>query len=262
MRSIDIESLPKYEVERTFKDWKKVLKADANRVLGELVKFVHDNDKEAKTRFQNFHDNQKDYILKSEMVEKNDGKAEYILKRLFKAYISNSHQLPDDGLNYILLSLTRDTTMDLFVRAERNTFLRLLKKIKKTSRDGFEDIEKIMNKEIIALSDLDFEQVPKTSNEIKALIEKRKKLFIFMRYIVEKKGDLNDWINKEEASKIDKIGEARLKFRGILDNPILNDIPYWKSLLTRGICDYIASLTDQQAIDQYEKLYASAMELV
>lgn len=52
-----------------------------------------------------------------------------------------------------------------------------------------------------------------------------------------------------------------LKFRGIIDNPILNAMPYWRSLLTRGICDYIASLTDLEALEQYEKLYAGVMEL-
>lgn len=50
--------------------------------------------------------------------------------------------------------------------------------------------------------------------------------------------------------------------RGILDNPILNATPFWKSLLSRGICDYVASLTDQEAIDEYEKLYAGVMEIV
>ena len=37
-------------------------------------------------------------ILKSEIVEKNDGKASYIIKKLFEAYLTNPHQLPDNSL--------------------------------------------------------------------------------------------------------------------------------------------------------------------
>lgn len=257
----NINSLPEYDMKNIFKLWKKILKTDANRVLADIVKFT--NDDETKKRIDDFHDNQKDYILKSEIVEKNDGKAGFILKRLFKAFISNSHQLPDDGLNYILLSLTSDMTMDSFLRDERETFVRLLKKIRKTSLNGFEEIEKGMNLTLLELSDDDFTQVNKPSNEIQSLIDKRKKLWEFACcFIHEIQSELPKWINSEVAEDKIRIEGATLKFRGVLDNPILNAMPYWKSLLTRGICDYIASRTDQEAIDQYEKLYASAMELI
>jgi len=60
----------------------------------------------------------------------------------------------------------------------------------------------------------------------------------------------------------DLLQKTLQSLRGVLDNPVLNATPFWKSLLTRGICDYIASLTDQEAIDEYEKLYAGVMEIV
>ena len=98
---------------------------------------------------------------------------------------------------------------------------------------------------------------------MKSIIEKRKYLCKFYKdFIAEIKDNLDQWIRSETQDDIHHLDSVRLTFRGILDNPILNAMPYWKSLLTRGICDYIASLTDQEAIDQYEKLYASVMELV
>jgi len=254
-------NVPEYDRKNIFKDWKKVFGADANRVLVNLVSFT--NDDATQERIKEFQNKQKDYILKSEIVEKNDGKAGFILKRLFRAYISNSHQLPDNGLNYILLSLISEMTGDSFLRDEKETFMRHLIKLRKTSLNGFEEIEKMMKLTLLELTDDNFKAVNKTSNEISALIDKRKKFWEFFKYFIEEiNNGLSEWINSEDIDNKSKIEQLKLKFRGVLDNPILNAMPYWKSLLTRGICDYIASRTDQEAIDQYEKLYASAMELV
>ncbi len=260
-RNIKMESIKaSFNVKEAFAVWKRILGASANRVLAQLVTIT--NDKETKYLLKEFNRKQKNYILKSELVEKNDGKANYILKRLFSAFVTDAHQLPDEGLDYILLALISETTMQSFLINEKETFLRLLRKLQKTSIDGYDEIKLRMDNNLVKLTIEDFEKI-RSSNEIVALIEKRKDLFEFHRCFVEEiKNNLDGWLRSEVQSDSHNLALARLRFRGILDNPILTAMPYWKSLLTRGICDYIASLTDQEALNQYEKLYASVMELV
>ena len=69
-------------------------------------------------------------------------------------------------------------------------------------------------------------------------------------------------LRREIINESPELKKLLLSFRGVLDNPILNATPFWRSILTRGICDYIASLTDQEAIDEYDKLYAGVMEIL
>ena len=49
--------------------------------------------------------------------------------------------------------------------------------------------------------------------------------------------------------------------RKIIDNPVLISSSDWKQALYRGITDYIASLTDREALSEYEKLYFTTVEL-
>lgn len=261
LRNIDFPTVAaSYNKQEAFTIWRKILRTDANRVLANLVKFT--NSKQQETLIKEFNEKQKNYILKSELVEKNDGKANYILKRLFSAFITNSHQLPDDGLEFILIALVDDSIPEAFLNDEQKTFMKILGKLEKTAIHGFVEIKQKMNKTLSGLSGDDFIDIG-LSSEIKALIEKRIELKDFhLFFVTEAKDNLNRWVRSEASEDKQSLERACLRFRGILDNPILNAMPYWKSLLTRGICDFIASLTDQEAIDQYEKLYASAMELV
>ena len=206
-------------------------------------------------------------ILHSEAVEKNDGKAGYILKRLFKAFVGNSHQLPDECLRMIIFNL-----IDYYGNYEndeekcfRNIINKLKKTAPKTSNDDLIKSVLSLNFSLIANEDKDetkkYEDLfHKLSNEIKALLEKRLYLYKFLIRIKDndvlyslKKAMINDKVLLQETLR---------SLRSVLDNPVLNATPFWKSLLSRGICDYIASLTDQEAIDEYEKLYASVMEIV
>jgi len=78
----------------------------------------------------------------------------------------------------------------------------------------------------------------------------------------DEKKEIRNSLKRQNSENIVRLKIILNKVRAHLDNPILNATPRWKSILTRGICDYIASLTDQEAINEYEKLYAGVMELV
>jgi dGTP triphosphohydrolase len=285
-----------------FEKWKTVQKIKSNIVLTELVSFTdkrnHDADIEdieenKRDALDEFEKKQCNTILKSEPVEKNDGKANYILRRLFKAYIANSHQLPDTGLRYILSCLLNKKDRDKLIENEVTSSKEILKKLKKTlvvSKSG-EIIDDISDNEyFIEMAKCNYElkelnPTPKkskdlklkikdgfreltnnTSNEVKAALENRKKLYNYLIKLKETESDTDKKISgklfsdNEEDKKIIKNNLRQL--RAILDNPILNAIPFWQSILSRAICDYIASLTDQEAVNEYEKLYAGIMELV
>ncbi len=257
-----------YDSRYTFKDWKKKLKSDANKALNNLITFVdengEDNKKDALEKFENV---QKNTILKSEAVEKNDGKASYMLKRMFRAYIDNSHQLPDFGLKFILSAIQETDMQTALFTNEKKTFEEILNKLRKTMIDGSKKIEKIKGENFFDLvpkaANNKFEKLTKgTSNEVKAALEKRRELYVFFIMLRdEQKTIKNNLKSQNRQNKVD-LKKILNKFRAHLDNPILNATPQWKSILSRGICDYIASLTDQEAINEYEKLYAGIMELV
>lgn len=260
----------KYDEKQAFAQWRRALRTDSNSVLAKLVNFVSDNDNKRKYKedaLKDFHEMQKNYILKSEMVEKNDGKANYILKRLFNAYMTNSHQLPDSGLISILLSLTDQEIIKKMQDDEIETFNKYFSKLKKTMittelfYNKSKDIGAINFLEI-PNDDIFIELKKDTSNEVMAILDGKKKLYYSLRMFNDKALKFRDLSRSEKKKDIDELKEVLLEFRGILDNPILNAMSYWKSLLSRGVCDYIAGLTDQEAIDEYEKLYAGIMELV
>ncbi len=258
------------EFDSVYQKWKQALGNSANQVLSNLVGFVSDEDSDKDTKekeLKKFKSNQQNMILHSEAVEKNDGKAGYILKRLFKAFVGNSHQLPDECLRMIIFNL-----IDYYGNYEndeekcfRNIINKLKKTAPKTSNDDLIKSVLSLNFSLIANEDKDetkkYEDLfHKLSNEIKALLEKRLYLYKFLIRIKDndvlyslKKAMINDKVLLQETLR---------SLRSVLDNPVLNATPFWKSLLSRGICDYIASLTDQEAIDEYEKLYAGVMEIV
>jgi len=268
-----------------FRNWKKILKHDANKVISNLVEFIFVDDQDWETKkgaLETFEEKQRDTILKSESVEKNDGKAGYILTRLFKAYIANSHQLPDTGLKNIVITLQDMDIRDNLLKSEEKTFQqRILRDLKKTMVDNDETEKKIKEIETYFLNffnnfrdrgfkeyrefkeDRGFKGLGKgASTEINAALYNRLKLYIFLLRLETEKTLIQQSLNSEEDFDRKKLKGILRQFRSILDNPCLSPTPFWKRILTRGICDYIASLTDQEAINEYEKLYAGIMELV
>ena len=112
------------------------------------------------------------HILNSELAQSMDGKAAFIIKRLFKAYLTNPQQLPDKTIISIINEWNRIHSVDPKKISEYNT-------IESDSRE-----------------------------RLKMLINE-------------------------------------------------NDCTI-KNLLLRKICDYIAGMTDQYALDCFEKLYGTS----
>jgi len=257
----------------SFDNMKKILKYDTDKVLKNIVGFIPDgiktNAKKKKMAkaLSYFKDSQKNTILKSEIVEKNDGKANYILRRLFKAYTSNSHQLPDTAFKFILKALVETGVREDLIKSENLTFEEILNNIKKTIRkEGAADtkIKELMKVDFFEVKDSSLKKLRRgTSNEIRAAIDDRRDLYKSLKEnIYDKSSEIDKMVSSEKEEDIKDLKETLNSFRGVLDNSILNATPHWKSLLARGICDYIASLTDQEAINEYERLYAGVMELV
>ena len=271
LNKISIPDDWEYDAPRVFAIWKKQHKIDANRTLAKVVDFISDNDgdesiKKKKDALETFENHQKSAILKSEIVEKNDGKANYILKRLFKAYISNSHQLSDDGLKIILIILTDNDTWKTFLKSESRTFRDILLKLRKTMSiiddNKLQEIVRLDFMRVIQKREILKKLKWDTSNEIVALLDGRVDLYMFLDDVRKKRTKIKNCLKNSVSDDNGDMKRLLIDFRRVLDNAILNAIPIWKAILTRGVCDYISSLTDQEAINEYEKLYAGIMELV
>jgi len=260
----------KHDVE-TFKIWKETLRGGANQVLSNIVDFIDQSNKKhdkRKKALNVFESKQRNTILKSEIVEKNDGKASYIIRRLFKAYISNSHQLPDSGLKYILTAILDNGLRSKLFESEQKALELILAKLEKTmlkNASNMKQLKEISKYTLLTYptEDKEFKSLMKgKSNEIKAALEKRKELSKYFKELKDKRDDIKEKINSEIETDKNEINGHFKYLREILDNSILNATNFWETILTRAICDYIASLTDQEAVNEYEKLYAGIMELV
>lgn len=272
---LDLISTFKNNKDDIYHSWEKDLKISANRVLANLVDLCWDKDpdyEKKKTAFKEFKKRQKNTILKSEIVEKNDGKASYILRKLFRAYFRNIHQLPDDGLKLLFFSLKEKDNLNRLIHNEKIKFEELLKNLKGViiDSDPQKKIMKIneictLKYETAVISEKEKKEVEAKAkkgclNEIKSLIDEKISLYGFLINRIKN----NEEINRQKNYCVKDSPDLRQilrEFRAILDNPILPAVQFWNNLVIRGICDYIASLTDQEAINEYEKLYSGIMEL-
>jgi len=181
------------EFDSVYQKWKQSLGNSANQVLSNLVNFVSDEDLDRDTKekaLKKFEGKQKSTILHSEAVEKNDGKASYILKRLFKAFVANSHQLPDECLRMIIFNLI--DYYDNYENDEEKRFIEIINKLKKTTPKAHNDdlIDSVLNLNFSLIAKEDesekgkYEECcDKLSNEIIALLEKRLDLYKFLIFI-------------------------------------------------------------------------------
>jgi putative nucleotidyltransferase with HDIG domain len=266
LKKIILETDDNVSTKKIFRAWKKIFKNDANKVISNHVVFFNKDHKDKNRAIKVFENSQRDIILKSEAVEKNDGKSSFILKRIFKAYIENSHQLSDSGLKFILGSLSDKEHLGKLLEEEKKTFEDILKELEETIIFKNNKINEIVEAPFWDIIKYEKEDELKklqreSSNEVRASIDKRKELYEYFIKIKKKSTEIhNNLYCENENDKID-IQDALRDLRAILDNPILNSIPFWDSILTRAICDHIASLTDQEAVTEYEKLYTGIMEL-
>lgn len=137
--------------------------------LDSIVAYQEDFKNEEKT-FQNYLRNR---ILNSHKAQRMDGKADYIIRKLFKAYVTNPQQLPDKTIITL--------------------YMNLLEK---------EEFEKLRD----------------------------------MHSIESLTGILRERLEKDHFIKCDSV---------------------YKTILLRTICDYIAGMSDNYALQQYSQLYGS-----
>lgn len=204
-----------------FNVWKNKLKLVAHRKLANII-FFEPVGKE-------FNKKLKEYlmstVLNSEIVEKIDGKANYIIKRLFKAYITNPHQLPDHSLDQML-----ETILD-----NKDRISSLVDEKVENIKTGFGVLDTETNEIIVLTED---------SKDIKVALDK---------FVENSIGSTPEKKKKPESIR---------KLRELLNNSILLALPYFNALLCRTICDYIGAMTDSEALIEYEKLYAGIMEII
>jgi dGTP triphosphohydrolase len=101
-----------------------------------------------------------------------------------------------------------------------------------------------------------------TSNEMEAAISDRIELYDYLRKVKRIRKKIKDSLFTENEKDAKKTKKRLNDLRAVLDNPVLNATVKWNSALSRGICDFIANLTDQEALNEYDRLYAGVMELV
>jgi dGTP triphosphohydrolase len=189
------------------------------------------------TCYSKLEDFLRDTILKSEIVEKNDGKASYIIKRLFRAYLSNPHQLSDDSIIKLWKTYNKSFLNNKDYENYYNNFLHDLI----NDLPNYPDCNKLF-------------ELFKWGESIDDSIVKK-----YPKEIIELYNSKNKLIKLE--SKIKQEDKQIPVIRIIIDNSFLNTIPSWNQAVYRGICDHIAGLTDRQAISEYGKLYSGIMEL-
>ena len=223
----DFRSVDFYE---DFTVWKNKLELVAHRKLANIIYF----DPVGKEFNNKLQDYLMSTVLNSQTVEKIDGKANYIIKKLFKAYITNPHQLPDDSLKQMLKIIKRDEGDISSLVGEKETEIKA----------GFEVLGEVSNSET------------KKMKEIKVITNDSKKIKATLKQFAKSKDSLPQDNNTKK-----KESESIRKLRELLNNSILLAMPYFNALISRTICDYIGAMTDSEALIEYDKLYAGIMEI-
>ncbi len=180
--------------------WKPFFRVDASRILYDRLDF------DKKDPFWKFSKNLQDFlkntILKSEIVEKNDGKAAYIIKKLFEAYLTNPHQLPDESLISV---------WNLFLEITRHHHKKIKEYIELGSNNEKFKAAYSKSQEINELN----EEIRKRKNEIEV---EHKKISIAEEEIeIEKTKVL---IAEQENEKIKKILEQlpRIEYENLIED--------------------------------------------
>ncbi|MDD5090993.1 MAG: hypothetical protein PHQ23_08755, partial [Candidatus Wallbacteria bacterium] len=251
--------------EIVFRNWISTLAHIANRKISSIFEI---KDIEP---IKMFADDQCAVILKSEIVEKNDGKAGFILRKLFVAYLSNAHQLPDNVLEKLIHHL-KDKS-DYLSNSLQKISKVILDKLLSTTHDHKYPDETVIScftsSDTLHKLKQHFNISPLASDtgqyDMLKLIKDIESNIKSKRFSTESFDFLSNslaLLSFVECIKASSNLHDRVKsIRKLIDNPVLNATPAWKNILMRTICDYIASMTDQEAIDEYDKLYAKTMEM-
>lgn len=97
---------------------------NVNQLIG-LIK-INSNDNNLDKAHKKFEKNLRNIVLNSFNVHRMDGKGQYIIQRLFKAYIANPQQLPDKTIISLFREYENSSTQNV---SELRNRLEILKKI-------------------------------------------------------------------------------------------------------------------------------------
>jgi len=164
-------------------------------------------------------------ILVSDHLNKFDGKARYIILRLFKAYYENPFQMPHYMLKRLEKTIDKNANIYKLKLRKNNKFLNEI---------NFKDDNKDINEEIFSILKLDIGDKLITPEEF------NKKNFLNDIELLKK-------INETEINKLkSEYGITGEFIKCILEN----NYAYLST-----ICDYIAGMTDKYARKEYKELY-------
>ncbi|WP_010294489.1 deoxyguanosinetriphosphate triphosphohydrolase family protein [Clostridium senegalense] len=166
-------------------------------------------------------------ILNSYNVNRFDGNSRYIIKQLFKAYYANPRQMPKHNLE------------------------RLQSNVKKICSDIY-NVKILFNGKKIEIKNISF------NNDKKGIIESYTNL---LKFKLEKMDllDFNDNVIDNKQNLLEEIANFQIEETN-LENLTekeryiytLKELRYY---YLSTICDYIAGMTDNYAIDEFKKLY-------
>jgi hypothetical protein len=227
-----VNSIEINNVSEIYSIWIDKFKSEANQIL--TNRFTLDKYSWFGNSLKDLEKFLRNTILKSEMVEKNDGKASYIIKKLFEAYLTNPHQLPD----LRLLQIAKK------INFERN-------RIESESKHKYENELDLMKDKIHYNKNMEYLKWENTKKLDDEIAKKLPKEFF---ELFKSKNDLLEFLDKNRSEEINEI-------RKYIDNTILTSLVFYNNLLTRTICDHIAGLTDRDALSEFEKLYFGVMEI-
>lgn len=166
-------------------------------------------------------------ILNSYNVNRFDGNSRYIIKQLFKAYYANPRQMPKHNLE------------------------RLQSKVKKICNEIY-DVKVLFDGKPIEIKTISFNDDKKGIIEVYTNLLKLKlskiQLINYSGEVISDKEEILDDISKLKISK-NELKDLSEKERYVY---ALREIRYY---YLSTICDYIAGMTDNYAIDEFKKLY-------
>ena len=176
------------------------------------------------------HEFLKSRVLLAHETQKMDGRAFFIIQRIYKAYLSNPQQLPD-----------------LTIKQVFNNFNNILGG---NSQYSIKFRDRLKDKDLI-LVDKILEGINKIDEETKAKFLN----FKSMIFLIPNRFDKN---NKYDSYKrIDAANNHEMSaYRKLLKETRLSENKPFAMILLRTITDHIAGMTDRKAIETYQKLYA------
>lgn len=174
-------------------------------------------------------------IINSYYVNRFDGRAIYVIKQLFKAYYQNPRQMSDQALNQMNQQLCKLCSRYRIENANIKSLLNV--HLRSGNRDQVEYLIKLLQADINPMS-------PGLEESYSNMIKR-----IFEEHNVQDSNNLYEELKKynNREAKPRSTNAAERLYRLIID------VNY---CFLSSICNYIAGMTDNYALDEFQRLYA------